>query len=83
MNEKGPAPLTARLITRKRGASGANPPQPGHTAQPQQAKPVPPVRNIHPASPTVHAIDLTPPDFLRAENRGETARPQKNEDETS
>ncbi len=60
MSTREVAPLTARLLTRKRDAA------PSDTAQPQPAKDAPRVKNVHPAPPTVHAVDLTPPDFLRA-----------------
>jgi len=83
MKNRDPAPLTARLLTRKRGTAPSGPasPRAGGMAPARQAEPVPPVRNIHPASPTVHAVDLTPPDFLRAEKRDGPAKPQTDGDE--
>jgi hypothetical protein len=65
MSTREAAPLTARLLTRKRAAAPSGD-APSSSAQPQPAKDAPRVKNVHPAPPTVHAVDLTPPDFLRA-----------------
>lgn len=65
MSTREAAPLTARLLARKRTAAPSGD-APSSTAQSQPAKDAPRVKNVHPAAPTVHAVDLTPPDFLRA-----------------
>ncbi len=77
MSDREAAPLTARLLARKSDAA------PSGSAQPQPTKAAPPVQNAHPASPTLHTVDLTPPDFLRAENRGFPTQAQKRRDGTS
>lgn len=77
MSDREAAPLTARLLARKSDAA------PSGSAQPQPPKTAPRVQNVHPASPTLHAVDLTPPDFLRAENRGIPSQAQKRSGGTS
>ena len=77
MSDREAAPLTARLLARKSDAA------PSGSAQPQPTKAAPRVQNVHPASPTLHTVDLTPPDFLRSENRGFPTQAQKRRDGTS
>lgn len=77
MSDREAPPLTARLLARKSDAA------PSGSAQPQPPKTAPRVQNVHPASPTLHAVDLTPPDFLRAENRGFPSQAQKRSGGTS
>jgi len=71
MSNREAAPLTTRLLARKSDASlsGSVQPKPTNAAQPQPASAAPRVQNVHAASPTLHAVDLTPPDFLRAKKR--------------
>ena len=81
MSKREAAPLTARLLTRRRRAAPANAARPQRpkavpSAPPQPAATAPRAHNVHTATPTVHAVDLTPPDFLRSENR-ETSAPAK------
>ncbi len=81
MSKREAAPLTARLLTRRRRAAPADavplrPAKARSQAPPQPAKTAPRAHNVHTATPTVHAVDLTPPDFLRSENR-ETSAPAK------
>ena len=85
MSDREVAPLTARLLARKGDAppSGSVQSKPTKAAQPQPAKAAPRVQNVHAASPTLHAVDLTPPEFLRAENRGLLTPAQKRRDGTS
>ncbi len=88
MSNREVAPLTARLLARKSDASpsGSAQPQPTKAApcvQPQPAKTAPRVQNVQAATPTLHAVDLTPPDFLRAGNRGLPTLAQKRRDGTS
>lgn len=75
MSNREAAPLTVRLLARKRDAV------PSGSAQPATAAPR--VQNVHTAPPTVHTVDLTPPDFLRTESRGVPAPAQKPRDDTS
>ncbi len=77
MSKREAAPLTARLLTRRPRAApvDAAPLRPAK-APPQPAKTAPRAHNVHTATPTVHAVDLTPPDFLRSENC-ETSAPAK------
>ncbi len=88
MSDREAAPLTGRLLARKSDTSptGSVQPQPTKAApraQPQPAKAAPRVQNVHAASPTLHTVDLTPPDFLRTENRGVPARARKRRDGSS
>jgi len=88
MSDREAAPLTARHLARKGSAapSGSAQPRPSKAApraQPQPAKTTPPVQNVHAPSPTLHTVDLTPPDFLRSRNRDLPTKAQKNEDGTS
>jgi hypothetical protein len=83
MNSREAAPLTGRLLARKSGAAQPQPTKAAPRAQPQPAKGAPRVQNVHAASPTLHTVDLTPPDFLRAENRDLPTPAQKRRDETS
>ena len=88
MSNREAAPLTARLLADKRGTAPSDVAQPQPTkaaprAQPQPAKVAPRVQHTHAASPTLHTVDLTPPDFLRAENRGTPALAHKHRDGTS
>lgn len=72
MSNRDVAPLTARLLARKPSAalSGlAKPTKAELSTQPQPEKAAPRAQHIHPASPTLHTVDLTPPDFLRATKR--------------
>lgn len=74
MSNREAAPLTARLLARKSAAAPSGPAQPRPTkatprAEPQPAEAAPRVQNVHEASPTLHTVDLTPPDFLRAKKR--------------
>lgn len=85
MNNREASPLTGRLLARKSGAAQPQPTKAAPRAQPQlqPAKAAPRVQNVHAASPTLHTVDLTPPDFLRAENRDLPTPAQKRRDETS
>ena len=86
MSNREAAPLTARLLARKRAAapSDATKPQPAKaTPRAPPAKVAPGAQNVGAVSPTVHAVDLTPPDFLRTENRDSSTRAHKRRDETS
>lgn len=74
MSSRDAAPLTVRLLARKPSAAPSGPAQPPPTkaappTQPLPTKAAPRVQNIHAASPTLHTVDLTPPDFLRANKR--------------
>lgn len=78
MSNREAAPLTARLLARKGAAAPSGAAQP-----PQPTKATPRVQNVRPASTTLHAVDLTPPDFLRTENRDLPVTAQKNREGTS
>ncbi len=70
MSNRDAAPLTARLLARKTAAGRPDTAQPTPTesAERESATAIPAVANIHEASPTLHTVDLTPPDFLRTED---------------
>lgn len=88
MSKREPAPLTARLLTRKRTTApgDAEPPRPAKArsqAPPSAATPAQRGQNVHSGTPTVHAVDLTPPDFLRSEKPANPAPADKRRDDTT